>query len=118
MFPLGCAIPNHTVLEYGMYFPPGTMVSRAWVWLVDVHDPNLDDHKSVSRRCTCPHTRPNGQCTAYRYVQTEARPIGGDLHSDVDGDISLCLPAGSDRRLETRLVFFSPSFQRDVTFAY
>jgi len=25
MFPLGCAIPNHTVLQYGMYFPPGTM---------------------------------------------------------------------------------------------
>ena len=44
MFPLGCAIPNHTVshydsctlslmsdgaqvLQYGAYFPPGTMVS-------------------------------------------------------------------------------------------
>lgn len=27
MFPLGCAIPAHTVLQYGMYFPPGTMVS-------------------------------------------------------------------------------------------
>ncbi|ORY31007.1 hypothetical protein BCR39DRAFT_593536 [Naematelia encephala] len=25
MFPLGCAIPNHTVLQHGMYFPPGTM---------------------------------------------------------------------------------------------
>ncbi|KAK1926299.1 hypothetical protein DB88DRAFT_157884 [Papiliotrema laurentii] len=25
MFPLGCAIPNHTVLRHGMYFPPGTM---------------------------------------------------------------------------------------------
>ncbi|KAK4684920.1 hypothetical protein P7C73_g5239, partial [Tremellales sp. Uapishka_1] len=25
MFPLGCAIPAHTVLEYGGYFPPGTM---------------------------------------------------------------------------------------------
>lgn len=27
MFPLGCAIPNNTVLQYGAYFPPGTMVS-------------------------------------------------------------------------------------------
>jgi hypothetical protein len=41
MFPLGCAVPNHSVgvaaparfktehqvLQHGMYFPPGTMVS-------------------------------------------------------------------------------------------
>jgi hypothetical protein len=26
MFPLGCAIPNHTTLQHGMYFPPGSMV--------------------------------------------------------------------------------------------
>jgi hypothetical protein len=27
IFPLGCAIPNNMVLQYGAYFPPGTMVS-------------------------------------------------------------------------------------------
>jgi hypothetical protein len=26
VFPLGCAIPNHTTLQHGMYFPPGSMV--------------------------------------------------------------------------------------------
>ena len=26
MFPLGCAIPNHTTLQHGTYFPPGSMV--------------------------------------------------------------------------------------------
>ena len=29
MFPLGCAIPNHTTLQHGMYFPPGSMVRSA-----------------------------------------------------------------------------------------